>query len=80
MKGILYMMPNTLGGDKLSSVIPPLVPELAREIRVYIVEDLRNARRYLKKLYPDIVIDSLVFHELNKHTRREDLSQQKEGG
>ena len=66
-------MPNTLGGDDISAVIPPLVSELAKDIRVFIVEDLRNARRYLKKLDQSLDIDSLVFHELNKHTRTGEL-------
>lgn len=68
MKGILYLVPNTLGNQDTSTTIPAIVPEKISKIRVFIVEDLRNARRYLKRLNREIVIDDLTFHELNEHT------------
>jgi len=37
-------------------------------ISLFIVENLRNARRYLKSLNREINIDSLTFFELNEHT------------
>jgi 16S rRNA (cytidine1402-2'-O)-methyltransferase len=68
MKGILYLVPNTLGNPDTACTIPEGVRGKVREIRVFIVENLRNARRYLKVLDRAIEIDRLVFHELNEHT------------
>ena len=68
MKGILYLVPNTLGNQDISTTIPAIINEKISKIRVFIVEDLRNARRYLKRLNREIVIDDLTFHELNEHT------------
>jgi len=73
MSGVLYLLPNTLGNPDISRSIPPLIPELAREVKIYIVENLRNARRYLKSLDRDIDIDELTFYELNEHTAEEEI-------
>lgn len=68
MKGVLYLIPNTLGNQNLTYTIPPGIKEKAANINVYIVENLRNARRYLKNLDKNIQIDRLTFFELNEHT------------
>ncbi len=61
-------MPNNLGNPDVTYTIPPGIKEKASVIRVYIVENLRNARRYLKNLDHNIRIDQLTFFELNEHT------------
>lgn len=68
MKGVLYLVPNTLGNPDTHLAIPPGIPDLISGISVFIVENLRNARRYLKKLNREINIDQLTFYELNEHT------------
>ena len=40
-------------------------------IRHFIVEDIRSARRFLKKVDSSIDIDALTFYPLNKHTPME---------
>ena len=72
-KGVLYLVPNTLGNPDTGLTLPEQVARTARNIRVFIVEDRRNARRFLKMLDPGIEIGSLVFHELNKHTPPGDI-------
>ena len=73
MKGILYLLPNTLGNQDISSTIPVIINQKIDSIKVFIVEDLRNARRYLKRLNREIVIDDLTFHELNEHTPQDEI-------
>ncbi len=73
MKGILYLVPNTLGNPDTTCTIPSCIADKVKGISVYIVENLRNARRYLKTLDREIDIDQLIFHELNKHTSPEDI-------
>jgi len=48
--------------------------DVVREIRHYVVESLRSARRFLKKCDRDIDIDSLTFNELNEHTNLKDTT------
>ena len=44
-------------------------------LRYFIVENLRSARRFLKRCDRSIDIDSLVFAELNEHTPAEAVSE-----
>ncbi len=68
-KGTLYLIPNTLGDGDVDNVIPPLVKTVINTIDEYIVEEIRSARRFLKKAGIKKSIDELVFHELNEHTK-----------
>ena len=69
----LYLIPTTLGECDLARVFPPRNAEVAARLRHFIVENVRSARRFLKRLCPDIVIDELTFYELNEHTRPADV-------
>jgi len=73
MKGILYLVPNTLGNPDTTQTIPKAIPGIVKSTNVFIVENLRNARRYLKNLDRSIDIDQLVFHELNEHTAEKEV-------
>ncbi|MEA3462010.1 MAG: SAM-dependent methyltransferase [Bacteroidota bacterium] len=73
MKGVLYLVPNTLGNPVTSETIPEGIKDRVNGISLFIVENLRNARRYLKNLNREIHIDSLTFFELNKHTAAEEI-------
>jgi 16S rRNA (cytidine1402-2'-O)-methyltransferase len=70
---ILYMIPTTLGETTVNSVIPAEVLSVVKGLRHFIVEDTRTARRHLKKMVPEIVIDDLVFMELNEHSQKTGL-------
>jgi len=74
MPGSLYLLPNTLGNPDIEVCIPGHVRAIALRTRVFIVENLRNARRYLKSMDRNIVIDELTFHELNEHTPEADIA------
>ncbi len=73
MKGTLYLVPNTLGNPDTSASIPAGITKTVMDIDVFIVENLRNARRYLKMLDRSIDINRLTFYELNEHTPREEV-------
>lgn len=73
MKGTLYLVPNTLGNPDTSATIPSGISTVVNSIQVFIVEDLRNVRRYLKNLNRNTDIDQLTFHVLNEHTSPEEL-------
>lgn len=69
----LYMIPTTLGDTTLERVLPPDLTQLISTVPVFIVENLRTARRFLKKVNPSIVIDELIFFELNQHTEKKEI-------
>lgn len=70
----LYLIPVTLGETEHRRVFPAYNREVILSIRHFIVENVRTARRFLKKVEPAIVIDDLTFYELNKHTSPEDVA------
>lgn len=67
----LYLIPVQLSDCDLSQVLPATNLALVREIKHFVVENVRSARRFLKKCSRDIDIDSLTFYELNEHTALE---------
>lgn len=73
MPGTLYLIPTTLGGDDIDQVIPPYVAGITRQLSIFVVEDLRTARRYLSRLQLNRPIDSLTFHSLNEHSTQSEL-------
>jgi len=74
MSGTLYLLPVPLGESSLEQVIPHYVLGLLNRIDNYAVEDLRSARRYLKKAGISKALDDLHFYLLNEHTTEADLS------
>lgn len=71
---ILYLIPVLLGETSIEKVIPSYNTGIISELRFFIVENIRTARRFLKKCNPEIDIDELIFLELNKHTDKKDIS------
>lgn len=67
-KGAIYMIPTLLGGDATQDVIPEEVKNKTIALRHFIVEDVKTARRYLRKLDREFPIDDSQFFELNKKT------------
>lgn len=74
METALYLLPVTLGDTPIERVLPSYNKEIILGIKHFIVEDVRSARRFLKRVDSSIDIDELTFYPLNKHTSSEDLS------
>lgn len=53
--------------DGAWDTLPAQAVSLAKDLRYLFVENLRTARRHLKALHPDLVIDERQFSELDKH-------------
>jgi len=64
----LYLIPTTLGETAVEKVLPAEIMQVVRSLRYFVVENTRTARRHLKKIAPEIIIDELNFMELNEHT------------
>ena len=67
-------MPVTLGDTPVEHVLPSYNKDIIAGIRHFIVEDVRSARRFLKKVDKETDIDALTFYPLNKHTSPEAIS------
>ena len=71
MEPALYLIPVTLGETPINNVLPNYNSGIISGIRHFIVEDVRSARRFLRKVDPQFDIDGSQFFELNKHTPAE---------
>lgn len=67
-KGKLYLLPNTLGSEQWQHIIPEEVKNIAVSTRYFAVEDVKSARRFLRKLDRTFPIDDSTFFILNKKT------------
>ncbi len=74
MDTALYLIPNLLGTTPVGQVLPSYNHDIVMQIKHFIVEDVRTARRFLKLVDRSIDIDSLTFYTLNKHTRPEEIA------
>lgn len=71
----LYLIPVTLGETEINQVLPSYNHDIIVNIKHFIVENIRSARRFLKKVEKSIDIDELTFYELNRHTDRKFIGQ-----
>ena len=74
LKAALYLIPVPLGDTPIDRVLPAYNREVIAGISHFVVENVRSARRFLKKSNPDICIDALTFYELNRHTPATEVS------
>ena len=72
-KGKLYLIPTPLGDNEPAEVLPAGVIERACSLRVFVVEEIRTARRFLSKYGLRGHIAELEFHELNEHSSAADV-------
>lgn len=71
MEPALYLIPVTLGETEMSRVLPSYNAEVILQIKHFIVEEVRSARRFLKKVDCNIQIDDLAFYPMGKHASPE---------
>jgi 16S rRNA (cytidine1402-2'-O)-methyltransferase len=72
-KGKLFLIANTLGSETTQAIIPSGVADLVKVIRFFAVEEVKSARRLLRKLDREFPIDESTFYILNKKTPSEEL-------
>lgn len=73
MKNKLYLIPSTLGGETIQDIIPQEVQAKIKELRHFVVEDIKSARRFLRKVDRTFPIDDSSFYILNKKTDPVDI-------
>ena len=75
-KGNIYLIPLPITAlDEFKSDSYPLQnTQVINQLNYFAVENIRTARRFLKKINRNIDIDQLHFIELNKKTTDEELS------
>ena len=72
MECALYLIPVTLGDTDYKRVIPDYNFGIIKEIKVFIVENIKSAKRFLAKIEGSHVDDAEYF-ELSEHTEIKDI-------
>ena len=73
MKGQLILFPVPIGAEEINTSLPAQNIELLATCHTFIVEELRTARRFLKKAGYPHAIDDTTFLVLNEHTTHEEI-------
>ncbi|MEJ6797773.1 MAG: SAM-dependent methyltransferase [Crocinitomicaceae bacterium] len=66
--GSLFLLPCPISEEDFKAVIPEEVVKLAGTLRYFAVEDLKSARRFLRRMDREFPIDDSKFFILNKKT------------
>jgi 16S rRNA (cytidine1402-2'-O)-methyltransferase len=73
-KGKLYLIPASLGESELTHILPQFNFEIIKHLRIFIVENIRSARRFLRQAGYTENFDDISFHLLDKHTSDKEAS------
>lgn len=69
MKGTLYLIPVPISDEEdNSALVYPLLEQTVNTLNEFIVEDIKTARRALRKIGFKGEFDKMTFHVLNEHT------------
>ncbi|MFT5823690.1 MAG: 16S rRNA (cytidine1402-2'-O)-methyltransferase, partial [Crocinitomix sp.] len=63
----LYIIPIPISENPLEHVLPDYNHEIVKELRYFVVERIKTARQFLRKMDREFPIDASEFYELNKH-------------
>lgn len=64
-KGIVYLIPSVIEEQALDT-IPAYIINAVKDCRVFFVENERTARRFLKSIWKEMVIDDYEWHAIHK--------------
>jgi len=66
-KGVLYLIPTTLGDNEPLEVMPISVKKVIEKLDYFIVENEKTARKFIKRITPKKSQPSLVIFKLDKY-------------
>jgi len=67
MKGQLFIIPIPISDHQFERVLSPYTIDIAKSLRCFVVEKVKTARQFLRKIDRTFPIDDSTFYELNKH-------------
>lgn len=72
--GKLYLIPTPISDADYLKVLPQGAIDIIHTLDEFIVEELRTARRFLKKIGYTKDFEEVTFHLLNEHTKSEETN------
>jgi 16S rRNA (cytidine1402-2'-O)-methyltransferase len=71
MSGILYIIPIPISETNPKNVLSEDTITITKTLRLFVVEKIKTARQFLRKIDNTFPIDDSTFYELNKHNQYE---------
>jgi len=68
-KAKLYLIPSLLVSSDTRTLLPDIIRNHIQEINIFIVENVRSARRFIKKVYAEKDIDNTIFYAYGKYDK-----------
>ncbi len=75
MASTLYLLPSSLGEEDTASVLPATYKDIVFPLRFFFVEEVRTARRFLRKVGFAASFDEVTFIPINEHNRHLSLDE-----
>lgn len=75
MSGILYLLPAWLGETSTDEVFSMELKNVVKNIKYYIVENEKSARKFLKFIFPEVVQNELELFIFNKKSKTQDIQE-----
>ncbi len=72
--GTLYLIPSALH-ESNAQILLPVYVDILKTLRLFIVENVRTTRRFLKTIVPDLDINACEFIEIDKHQPDQDFKE-----
>ena len=72
--GTLYLIPSLIGESPIEKVIPPFNMKVIGNLKFFIVEEIKTARRFLKHVWPETNFETIHFFINNEHSTIHDQS------
>tara|TARA_B100001057_G_scaffold178651_1_gene179430 strand:- start:1456 stop:2160 length:705 start_codon:yes stop_codon:yes gene_type:complete len=66
-QGKLILIPNLIGENNIDNGITKKIIHTIIETDFFIVENIKSARRFIKKIVPNKIIDNIAFFAYGKH-------------
>ena len=68
-KGKLYLIPSLLGNSDIYFSLPNSVQKKIQEINIFIVENIRSTRRFIREIDKEKDIDDCTFYAFGKYNK-----------
>ncbi len=71
--GNLFLIPAPLGPASLDEIMPGIIKKVIQQLQIFIVENEKTARRFIKEICPDKKQSELIVFQLDKHDKTRHL-------
>ena len=68
-KGKILLLPTYIGNTKDKDLLPTYLLNAINRTNIFVVENVKNTRRFIKSLFPEKDIEAILFLAYGKHNK-----------